>query len=1537
MEKNYANKPQSNFSLSFRFTSGFIKKQVLVLFFFTSLSNYFYAQTTFDVASEAELNTAISSASNGDIINFTSDIILYTDQVSIDKSLTIEGNNYLLTVPRTGLNSAGGFNTNPSPYRAIQILNYGGSSTVIINALKIRGGFYTGAGGAIMLENYDVALYLNNCEVSYSRSSGGGGGIYTTSNQNKLYINNTLIDRNAGNFGGGIVNKGFLKMESSTITENRSTSGSGGGGAMENNAGIALINNCTISNNQSTEIGGAINNNNSGKIYLVNSSVTGNVGYGTLTTGAIGNNAGGAGGIWAVNSVFAYNYKRSGGTSNNPTAYTLDDLSAYSNQGRVFLYYSVYHGTLPNGMGADVGNVQYSGAADGSDDTIFTGGSLSKIFDASGNQIGTTEVFRPYLVRDQGSVGPTLRIGSFLVSNKGTQTRVSGSGSSDVVLSYFDGSSWIDLVNTSNSGQLVTTDQIGQTRSDPPLRGALEAFVDDVYMLKVLAASNGAVEGGSVYGDLYPYGTEITLTANPSDGYGFDGWTYAQGTGSTTNNPLVITLTEDITIQPSFVLSADETITYVGNGNTGGTAPATQIQDAAISPITISDKNTLVKSSYEFTGWNTVANGSGTAYNPGDVYSQNANLTLYAQWVYSPSPGGVTGVNLWLKGNDGITANSGTLNAWVDKSGVNTFSITGTPGFQENAINFNPTISFNNTGAASTLPTNRLEGNTSIQVQSAIVVMKSNSNSSTLMGSTVSGSSFGPGLFGYRNTEEQSVGQGDNIFKSYFNPLRSEYSVALIDFSGLPGKYFLNNGTEGIFSFTTNFRDITLTPMIGGTNNNGNNGGWSPFDGEVAEIITYPSTLLNDSANIRRLMTYMAIKYGITLTRNTQTLTHYEDSNGTVLWDDTNYWNDVFGIGKDEASELNQIASNSINTGSGNGSGQHGKGNIVITNASSLDDGDFLMIGHDNGALTEQSTDLPASASCFARLSREWKVKSTNNPGSITLTIQLNGLTYGGTSASDIKILIDSDGDGDFSNATSFGAESFSNELAIFKGITLPNNAVFTFITGTETIPPTITTLGDLTFAANAGVCTYETSKLPQPTTDDNCGVATVEASPSVLVLGVNTVTWTVTDVSGNVNTVDQSVTIIDNEKPTIATLSDFTVDADTGVCTYDSSQLPPPVTSDNCGVASVTVSPSILNLGANTVTWTVTDDSGNKNTSTHIVTVQENELPTIATLGAITVHSDAGVCIYSSSQLPLPATSDNCGVASVVANPSELALGLNIVTWTVTDDSGNTRNSIQEVTVVDNEDPTIGTLNAISVNTDVGECTYDMSQLPPPATSDNCGVASVVPSQSILSLGLNTITWTVTDDSGNTKSSIQEITVVDNVAPIVSCPSNQTVHPDPGSLYTLPDYFGTSEAMAVDNCTNPLTILTQSPSPGTQLGDDVHTITFTAQDASGNIGACSFDLIVDSTRSLDVNIDVLNGIKLYPNPTSSIVKIQNLSNIKLSRLTIYDMMGRVINSIDLKQMGEEKEIDLSPFESAVYLFEIHSEQGKLVKSVVKQ
>ena len=49
--------------------------------------------------------------------------------------------------------------------------------------------------------------------------------------------------------------------------------------------------------------------------------------------------------------------------------------------------------------------------------------------------------------------------------------------------------------------------------------------------------------------------------------------------------------------------------------------------DLTLSP------NTFTKSGFSFTGWNTLANGTGTAYADGATYTANAAVTLYAQWT----------------------------------------------------------------------------------------------------------------------------------------------------------------------------------------------------------------------------------------------------------------------------------------------------------------------------------------------------------------------------------------------------------------------------------------------------------------------------------------------------------------------------------------------------------------------------------------------------------------------------------------------------------------------------------------------------------------------------------------------------------------------------------------------------------------------------------------------------------------------------------------------------------------------------------------
>lgn len=79
--------------------------------------------------------------------------------------------------------------------------------------------------------------------------------------------------------------------------------------------------------------------------------------------------------------------------------------------------------------------------------------------------------------------------------------------------------------------------------------------------------------------------------------------------------------------------SPSYTVTYDANGGSG-VAPSDANTYESDDPVTVLEKNTLSKSGYFFSGWNTKANGTGTAYSPGEkMYTGTNNVTLYAQWA----------------------------------------------------------------------------------------------------------------------------------------------------------------------------------------------------------------------------------------------------------------------------------------------------------------------------------------------------------------------------------------------------------------------------------------------------------------------------------------------------------------------------------------------------------------------------------------------------------------------------------------------------------------------------------------------------------------------------------------------------------------------------------------------------------------------------------------------------------------------------------------------------------------------------------------
>jgi len=134
------------------------------------------------------------------------------------------------------------------------------------------------------------------------------------------------------------------------------------------------------------------------------------------------------------------------------------------------------------------------------------------------------------------------------------------------------------------------------------------------------------------------YNTSITVSATvpTRSGYTFGGWnTAANGSGTSAASSASYTVTSNVTLYAQWTINS-YTVSYDANGGSG--APTSSSVNFG-STVTISSTRP-VRTGYSFSGWNTAANGSGTAYNwngtvlsPATFTMSSASVTLYAQWT----------------------------------------------------------------------------------------------------------------------------------------------------------------------------------------------------------------------------------------------------------------------------------------------------------------------------------------------------------------------------------------------------------------------------------------------------------------------------------------------------------------------------------------------------------------------------------------------------------------------------------------------------------------------------------------------------------------------------------------------------------------------------------------------------------------------------------------------------------------------------------------------------------------------------------------
>ena len=461
----------------------------------------------------------------------------------------------------------------------------------------------------------------------------------------------------------------------------------------------------------------------------------------------------------------------------------------------------------------------------------------------------------------------------------------------------------------------------------------------------------------------------------------------------------------------------------------------------------------------------------------------------------------------------------------------------------------------------------------------------------------------------------------------------------------------------------------------------------------------------------------------------------------------------------------------------------------------------------------------------------------------------------------------------------------------------------------------------------------------------DNCAVETASIDTTSFDcsnVGLNIVTLTVTDSSGNTNSCTAEVLVEDTLAPT-AICQNITVELGTdGTATISSADIDNG-SSDNCGEVTYEVTPTTFdcsNIGSNIVNLLVFDSNGLASECFATVTVLDTAAP-IVLCQDITIALDEDYqAIITAADLDAGST-DNCSISTTTIDINTFDcsnLGPNTVTITMTDQNGNQASCSAVVTVIEG----IYTPNAVCQNVTVtlgedGTATAAASAFDAGSTGVRCadGFSIDIDTFSCTDIGtLVEIEFTVTNAAGDTDSCIAYVNVVDGIAPEITCPEDQTVTSE--GPYPLPDYFETGQATVSDNCVDLITVFNQNPTPGTLMPQGIHIISLSTQDISGFTAECEFTLTVIDNLGTQ-NTSDLRAITVYPNPSNDVITLSNPQNINLVSISIYDITGRLILSKDLQAASQESTIDIGALQSGNYLLFIKSTFGQITKQLLKQ
>ncbi len=445
---------------------------------------------------------------------------------------------------------------------------------------------------------------------------------------------------------------------------------------------------------------------------------------------------------------------------------------------------------------------------------------------------------------------------------------------------------------------------------------------------------------------------------------------------------------------------------------------------------------------------------------------------------------------------------------------------------------------------------------------------------------------------------------------------------------------------------------------------------------------------------------------------------------------------------------------------------------------------------------------------------------------------------------------------------------------------------------------------------------------------------------------GIYTYEYNVTDNSGNqAAPVIRTIIVVNDLTPPVLTLNPSApgcIEADRNNVAYTDPGATAYNTNPFYSLTSAirtTGTVNTLQEGTYVLTYNVKDFNGNETSATRTVCVADTKAPVIKGTGATSIQIGS---LFVDLTYAEDAYDDNPTLLkSWFPEPLNPAVkGTYTVTYTAKDQNNNTSAPVIVNYKVDDFVPPTISLNTfdeiehdvntpyVSVKATASDNYYNQVSISRISTTVNPNV-----------LGKYTEVFKSVDGSNNVTLKTRTVNVVDKKAPTVW---GGTIYGCVGEkIWPMWDLTTTDNYYGPDILVPMIEVVNQNVDP---TNEGTYYITYKVTDPSGNVSAPLTRQVIytywpkctNSTVSVNTINTNDNFIKLLPNPTTGLTKINFNSSVTLANVKVYNALGQVVLENNNSNTSEI-DVDLTAFAKGIYSIKVSYDGNIVTKKLIVQ